>query len=751
MDYFVNEFRAGHVRWPIRFGVSAAAIRDLGFKVKPYTTRDGKVLRTVAPVGGLGVPGAVDLGISLRRAKARAGAAAGRRRRHRNRLRPHARDCARASSPGTYTGEGVQYTGAVGIPEITVSPRPRITDAASLYTLGVAYTVAPAKVERFLAANWPIISGLFTDHGPWEGHTLTRREPIRVQTTAHTLSLILGLLGTGPDHMKRHTSRIRAGKASYTTLPPRRGGRSPRGRDERLCLGQQGRRPPLVAAGDGVPGRGDRRQFPRDRLRREESGGGEPLGQGHLRVRYKSGISMEPVSIALKPAGVTPDSGLIPKELFTRFREYRRSRAGSSSPCQPTVGLNQIKEVVITHDHAGDGRPVDLEVTRRVHPFPPIPPTARPPRGAAPGLTRPRWPVRPGRTRREDVADDPLRGRSRTSPAPVGRTSSAPNRARTSPSRSLSRRYGRRWRSAGNDGGDAGSELVPAWPRRRQDVSWLSRNEQASARCNQGFSSNRVEEQHDLGLAPEVGEADRLAGRGREGEVRGRFAGLHLRVDRRPRCFPANHFALPGGSRGRRDASSLHSRSRSPRRPRRRGRRRSDWLPLRRGPPAPISALVVEGQRGIRVARLPLLELPDPRGRRAAATTPRPSMPGVELQALGVDVPRRQVELDPSVHRGTGRRSGPGSAGSPALTTSPPISAGNSRVETAYFPLAVLPLDVEESLPGPPSRGPDGWMMTLFDAVRLSPSLRGFTRREDGAAESPINRGLGGSLIWPRR
>ena len=43
----------------------------------------------------------------------------------------------------SYTGEGVQYTGSVGIPDITVSPRPRITDAASLYTLGAAYSVAP--------------------------------------------------------------------------------------------------------------------------------------------------------------------------------------------------------------------------------------------------------------------------------------------------------------------------------------------------------------------------------------------------------------------------------------------------------------------------------------------------------------------------------------------------------------------------------------------------------------------------------
>src|SRR5262249_51686714 len=115
---------------------------------------------------------------------------------------------ARKNLPGflseSYSGEGVQYTGYIGIPEITVSPRPRITDAASLYTLGAAYTVAPDKIERFLATNWPVLSRLLTNHGPWEGFHAARHEVIQFQTTAHTLSLILGLLGTASDHMKRY-------------------------------------------------------------------------------------------------------------------------------------------------------------------------------------------------------------------------------------------------------------------------------------------------------------------------------------------------------------------------------------------------------------------------------------------------------------------------------------------------------------------------------------------------------------------
>ena len=53
----------------------------------------------------------------------------------------------------------------------------------TLYCLGAAYTIAPQKVEQFLEANWPLISSLITDHGPWEGDNVTRREAIRFQTS----------------------------------------------------------------------------------------------------------------------------------------------------------------------------------------------------------------------------------------------------------------------------------------------------------------------------------------------------------------------------------------------------------------------------------------------------------------------------------------------------------------------------------------------------------------------------------------
>ena len=143
MDYLVNEFRGPATFVAARFGLPTDAIANLGFKMKPYRIADGRDVYALAPWEGSAFQ-ALGLGLSLG-----------------ERARPSWRallanmvdievDFAdRKGLPGflseSYTGEGTQYTGSVGIPEITVSPRPRITDAASLYTLGVAYSIEPAR------------------------------------------------------------------------------------------------------------------------------------------------------------------------------------------------------------------------------------------------------------------------------------------------------------------------------------------------------------------------------------------------------------------------------------------------------------------------------------------------------------------------------------------------------------------------------------------------------------------------------
>src|SRR5262249_6217907 len=146
----------------------------LGFKTKPYRMRDGREVYSLAPWEGSAFQ-VVGLGLMMNELGSPSWRA----------LLTHAVEieidyASRHGLPGflseSYTGDGTQYAGAVGIPDITVSPRPRITDAASLYTLGAAYTIAPEQVERFLAASWPVVSRLLTDHGPWEGFNVSKQE-----------------------------------------------------------------------------------------------------------------------------------------------------------------------------------------------------------------------------------------------------------------------------------------------------------------------------------------------------------------------------------------------------------------------------------------------------------------------------------------------------------------------------------------------------------------------------------------------
>lgn len=361
MDYFVNEFRGPATFVSARFGIPNDAIKNLGFKMKPYTMRDGKVLYALAPWEGSAFQ-ALGLGLSLAERESPSW-----RELLGNIVDLEIDYAARKGLPGflseSYTGEGVQYTGAVGIPEITVSPRPRITDAASLYCLGVAYSVAPAKIEGFLAANWPIISGLFTDHGPWEGYNVNRRDAIRFQTTAHTLSLILGMLGTGPDHMKRYAEHAGLGARLAEHFRP--------GAEADLLAGET---QVFSWANKGVPLRSSREgsAFRVEGAavnflgiafvsKRQE---GVDLSGGHLRIGYKSAFSMESVVIALKPAGVAPDSGLIAREITARFQNTGGHEAEVVVPLPATVGLSQIKEVVISHESGGQARPVDLTVKR---------------------------------------------------------------------------------------------------------------------------------------------------------------------------------------------------------------------------------------------------------------------------------------------------------------------------------------------------------------------------------------------------
>lgn len=361
VDYLVNEFRGPATFVALRYGLPIDAVGNLGFKIKAYKASDGRVLHVLAPWEGSAFQG---LGFELALTEM---------------SRPSWRKLledfvdveidysSRYKLPGflseSYSGRDAQYTGTIGIPDITVSPTPRITDAPSLYTLGAAYSVAPAKVENFLAANWPTISRLLTDHGPWEGFNTTRQEIILFQTSAHTFSLILGLLGTASDHMQTYLDSRGLGARLEAVFQP--GAAVDMLSDRATVFAWDDKSNPVAS-------------------KRDESGfhvsspsmsnlgiafvtkepKGENVSGGTLALRYQSQAGSIPVVVALKPAPRDPAvTGLIPTEIFTTLAKTDGPDGEVQIVLPATPGLFQIKEVVVTFGPASKGKPLDLTIT----------------------------------------------------------------------------------------------------------------------------------------------------------------------------------------------------------------------------------------------------------------------------------------------------------------------------------------------------------------------------------------------------
>jgi hypothetical protein len=364
MDYLVNEFRDPATFVALRYGVPADAIANLGFKIKPYRMQDGTQRFVLAPWEGSAFQ-ALGLGLSMMELNH-----LGWRTLLENVVDVEIDFARRYHLPGflseSYTGQGLQYTGDVGIPEITVNPKPRITDAASLYTLGVAYRVAPAKIERFLAANWPVISKLQTDHGPWEGFNVTKQQPIEFQTSAHTLALILGILGTGPDSMQRYLDfkRLSGRLAEFDQAGPSTdllGG-------ETAVFAWADRREAIRSTREQAAA------FRVQGTRAKQLGiafvsnrsNGVNLSNGALTLRYRCLGPMNSAVIAFKPAASAAAKLLwIPKELFIPLADTRGQEQEIQVPLPATPGLVRIKEVVFTwRSTTAAGQSVDLTITR---------------------------------------------------------------------------------------------------------------------------------------------------------------------------------------------------------------------------------------------------------------------------------------------------------------------------------------------------------------------------------------------------
>lgn len=200
MAYFVNEFRGPQQFVELRFKIPADATANQFFKIHSYTTQAGENKFVACAWDGSAFQ---LMGLSLFMGEMNQPAW---KQLLLNVVAAETDYSTKNKLPGflseSYTGN--HYTGDVGIPELCASGGHRIEYAPSLYSLGVAYQINPAATEKFLADHWDGITPLFTDHGPSEGYNTRDQKIIEQQTSAHTLSLIIGLAGTAPENMQRY-------------------------------------------------------------------------------------------------------------------------------------------------------------------------------------------------------------------------------------------------------------------------------------------------------------------------------------------------------------------------------------------------------------------------------------------------------------------------------------------------------------------------------------------------------------------
>jgi hypothetical protein len=264
---------------------------------------------------------------------------------------------ARHKLPGSlseaYSGKGVEYTGDIGIPDVAVTDQTRITDAPSLYTLGVAYSIAPDKIEEFLSNHWKTISRLFTDHGPWEGYNTTKDEVIQFQTTAHTLALILGGIGSAEENMQRYLtwqgvtslSKVQGGESKPFDFLSRRVqwiSWSPTGDSLEALHWQNGGR----IRGDAVRNGAVTIKLPK----------ATSLSNGALVIRYRAAKPLKAVMT------LTGGPTVFQNEIFTRF-DVTETEKTIRIPMPATPGLESVTELVIRFGDERKPAPVDLTLS----------------------------------------------------------------------------------------------------------------------------------------------------------------------------------------------------------------------------------------------------------------------------------------------------------------------------------------------------------------------------------------------------
>ena len=361
MNYLVNEFRGPLTFVTLRYGFPAAAVANAGFTIKPFRTRAGDDIYTLATWEGSAFQSS-GLTVFMQELEN-----AGWRKFLENTVNIVLDFAARNRLPGflseAYSGQGVEYTGRIGIPDIVIAVEPRITNAPSLYTLGAASQIAPDKVEHFLETNWPAISRLFTKHGPWEGFDTESRTAIKYQTTAHTLALILGGIGSAPDNMRRYLEFKGLRDNLLAWYAPG---------DAVDFLSPETQIIPWTSDGSPINFSRDENSFhiAGHPLRNGHitltvpQAEGVNLSNGELLIRYRASTPVEHAVITLtKVQGGPYAEPQFPTQIFVRFNATKSGAGEIHVPLPATPGLARTKELVLALGKDSEAVEADLTIT----------------------------------------------------------------------------------------------------------------------------------------------------------------------------------------------------------------------------------------------------------------------------------------------------------------------------------------------------------------------------------------------------
>ncbi|MGA2281756.1 MAG: hypothetical protein ABSG80_15810 [Verrucomicrobiota bacterium] len=361
MNYLVNEFRGPLMFVTLRYGIPAAAVANAGFWIKPYRQQSTADIYTLATWEGSAFQ-SFGLTVFMQELENPAW------RKILNDTADIEFDFANSHRlPGflseAYSGRGVEYTGIIGIPDLAITEQPRITNAPSLYTLGAASQIAPDKVEHFLETNWPTISRLFTKHGPWEGYDTARGVVIKHQTTAHTLALILGGIGSAPDNMRRYLEFKGLNDSLLAWYSP--GEAVDFLSPETKIIPWTSDSSPIHFSRNGNSFRIENRPLRNGRVTLTvPQAEGVNLADGELLIHYRASVPIEHAVITLtRVQGGPYAEPQFPTRIFVRFSATESGAGEIHVPLPATPGLARTKELVLALGKDSEAVAADLTIT----------------------------------------------------------------------------------------------------------------------------------------------------------------------------------------------------------------------------------------------------------------------------------------------------------------------------------------------------------------------------------------------------